>query len=607
MTKLSTFALLGFGNVGRVALYRLLIKTGMHRVQRIKASAPYGEYFRAPLQNSTEKPDGQWPWLTVPLFFGWMELPSSDAPPQWRKNPISGGPELSLEPWWKIPDFNPHTGDIKYIWESSRFEWAVSLALSATQVDDKATEKLNNWMADWWKNNPPYLGPNWKCAQEASIRVLRLLLAAKLLGQFDTANRALVDTIAIHVRRILPTLSYAKGQQNNHETSEAAALWAGGLFLKAHGHPLGEVAATGKKALESAIMRLILADGTFSQNSTNYHRFMLDTVCVAEILRHSLDGEALSSPAQTRLQLAITWLEQMTDPETGQPVNLGHNDAAYLLPYKQGQTRDFRMTLGISSALFSGEIPHQFCPVIEPLCNRLGIPMPQKSAKQPGSRFFPEGGFAALVSGKAKAILRLPRYLFRPAHCDGLHLDFWIGSKNIFRDAGTASYIAPANGLPDLSLTRHHNTIQFDNDEQMPRLSRFLWGDWLKPSIPPRVKTGVEISTASSEYKDGKRRHHLRKVRLAPNSLEVGDSVSGQFKTAILRWHLLPGQWIKSGESTFESDGVTVEVKANGPLSLRMVPAQEALHYGQTSGVPCLEAALKGPGTLSTTVTWDTR
>lgn len=607
MIRLKTLALLGLGNVGRVVLYRLLIKLGIHPAQRLKAVLPNDKiFFRLPILRNLAAEYGPLPWLSAPLLFGWRTLPTSEAPPLWRKNPIESGVEAPLVPWWLIPDFNLNTGDIKHVWELSRFEWAVCLALSANQGTENATDKLNFWLADWWKNNPPFLGPNWKCAQEASIRVLRLLLTANLLGQIKDAETALVETIAVHIKRILPTLSYAKGQQNNHETSEAAAIWVGGLFLKAHGHPLGKVAETGKLALESALAHLILSDGSFSQNSTNYHRFMLDSVCLAEIARKSLDGAVLGKPSMLRLQSAIAWLEQMSEPDNGQPINLGHNDSAYLLPYTQGQSRDFRITLGVSYALFSDKVPSHLYQIAKPLCDILGIRSAPRDIAGSSSQLFPDGGYATLIAGSTRATLRLPQYHFRPSHCDGLHVDLWIGARNIFRDSGTASYISPANGMPDLSLTRHHNTIQFDADEQMPRLSRFLWGDWLRPLAPPRLQVERGISQVSSEYSDRKQRKHSRTAMLQVGKLEVIDIISGLFDRATLRWHLVPGPWKQTGAGIFVCNGITVSVSGEALLSLRIVPTLEALHYGQTSAVPCLEVVLNGLGKITTNVSWDT-
>lgn len=38
------------------------------------------------------------------------------------------------------------------------------------------------------------------------------------------------------------------------------------------------------------------------------------------------------------------------------------------------------------------------------------------------------------------AMLRYPRFRFRPSQADALHLDLWLEGRNLLRDAGTYSY-----------------------------------------------------------------------------------------------------------------------------------------------------------------------
>ena len=85
---------------------------------------------------------------------------------------------------------------------------------------------------------------------------------------------------------VAPKIGYAVGQDNNHGTSEAAALFIGGRWLAALGHPVGtRWERNGRRWLEERAQRLIERDGSCSQYSVNYHRLMLDTLSVVEIWR----------------------------------------------------------------------------------------------------------------------------------------------------------------------------------------------------------------------------------------------------------------------------------------------------------------------------------
>ena len=78
-------------------------------------------------------------------------------------------------------------------------------------------------------------------------------------------------------------------------------------------------------------------------------------------------------------------------------------------------------------------------------------------------------------------VFRCPKYIFRPSNSDALHVDIWQNGVNWVRDAGSHSYAIELSDLDEFSGTKGHSTIQFDNKNQMPRISRFLFSDWLTP------------------------------------------------------------------------------------------------------------------------------
>ena len=115
-----------------------------------------------------------------------------------------------------------------------------AMAQRATAGEESEFRRLQAWLGDWVRNNPPYLGPNWKCGQEVSLRVLPLAATARLFGQVADASAPLLDLVRLHLRRIAPTIQYAVAQDNNHGTSEAAALFVGGSWLSSAGYPEGK-------------------------------------------------------------------------------------------------------------------------------------------------------------------------------------------------------------------------------------------------------------------------------------------------------------------------------------------------------------------------------
>lgn len=594
--KLRTYLRLGISNIARVAVYRLALKSGLHPVQSARAPAALGKFFRKPPLNQTPPPANT-KWNESIWWFSWYGKARPVSPPDWFNNPFSETPSLPAElDWWQISDFN--SGDIKGIWELSRFDWAVAWATVAARGDADALARLDTWVSNWAQSNPPYKGPNWKCGQEASIRVMHLITTAWILGQDRSPEQGLVDLITAHIQRIAPTMSYAIGQQNNHGTSEAAALFIGGSFLIGHDPRAENWARKGRRLLEELGQNLIESDGSFCQYSVTYHRVMLDTYSLAEAWRQHLNLPLFSTELLKRLSAATRWLRTMTDVNSGDAPNIGANDGALLIQLTDSDYRDFRPCVQLAAALFENIDAYGAGPWTAPL-RWFGV-QDGKHSLEPDSMSFDEGGYHVLHNGKAMAVLRYPRFRFRPSQADALHLDFWHDGINLLRDAGTFSY--NATGAEWFSTSSAHNTIVFDERNQMPRLGRFLLGQWLKAEMVESVRVDSTEISAAAAYSDADGAYHRRDVTLTPNGLICRDTVSGSFDKAVLRWRLAPGQWSFNGNK-LEHERYNVSIEADG-TSCRpaLEQAFESRYYQDKSEIPVAIVCVRKATTLVTKV-----
>lgn len=598
LIQLRTYARIGLASIARVAAYRLGLKSGWHPVQRLTVPVALPPFFSA-CESQVDAPEPNSAWNDSLWWFGWLRQPLCDAPPGWFTNPFSTAPQPDATcDWWRIPDFG--AGDIKGLWELSRFDWVVAWATMAARGDTAALARLNLWLTDWANKNPPYKGPNWKCGQEASIRVMHLVTAAWVLKQEGAPEPGLVMLLRTHLQRIAPTMSYAIGQQNNHGTSEAAALFIGGTFLAGHDPRAEGWACKGRRWLEERAATLIEPDGSFSQYSVTYHRVMLDTYVLAEAWRRHRGLPAFSNRLTVHLRAATEWLRAMTDSETGDAPNIGANDGARLLQLTDADYRDFRPTVQLAAALFQGTDAFGPGPWTAPL-RWLGVPDGQP-AEPPPSISFDDGGYHILRNGQTFAVLRYPRFRFRPSQADALHLDLWHAGRNLLRDGGTFTY--NAGGAEWFASTAAHNTVTFDGRDQMPRLGRFLFGDWLHAEAVEGVRVDHDTITAAAAYTDRSGAHHQRQVTLTPDSLTCTDTLSGRFRQAKLRWRLCPGDWILDG-TILTGEGVNVTVQVDGelltpPLSI----TQESRYYQQQAEVPMLSVTLDKPCKIITKVSF---
>jgi hypothetical protein len=605
---LQTVRKLGISSVLRVAYYRTSVKFKFNRAFRIKAHLIDEPIYSGPQNPNPDQPViGSWEKGEINNSF--LSLKIQQQPPNWFYSQFTN--KLSKDKgivWSEIKDFDSELGDIKALWDLSRFDWIIPMSQQGSKGDTDALSFLNNWLQDWQKENTPYLGVNWKCGQETSIRLIHLLMGAYILDQLEAPTPALINLIIAHLKRIEPTILYAIGQNNNHGTSEAAALYIGGGFLVKNGYKIGhQWHKKGERIIANRTSKLIGNDGTFSQYSLNYHRLMLDTLCCCEFFRIKLKFPSLPAVFYKKAVLATNWLFSMIDGVSGDGPNVGANDGARIIPLTNCSYRDFRPTVQLAMALFKSERAYpqgkwddQF--------HWLKMDIPGKKCDPPTSLIADDGGFAMLRRPGVFVCLRYPRYKFRPSQNDALHLDLWVKGKNILKDGGSYSYNADAELMNYFGSVSAHNTIQFDKREPMQKLSRFLYGNWLKTDWISTLKEANGGISYGAGYTDNFGANHKRTVNLFQNELVVTDEVMHFDNRAVLRWRLMEGNWelIENKneiELKLESLKFKIQIHCSAEItSCTLGEGLESLYYMQSSALPVLTLTVEKKCIITTTV-----
>ncbi|MCC2618336.1 heparinase II/III family protein [Aestuariibacter halophilus] len=595
LLKWRTYYRLGIGNVLRVLHYRLCLKFGWFARVLPVHPCPDGPFFTRP-----DVP--RWDSAIPPLnAFGWLPV-STEAVPNWFENLLTGKAcTPSQQHWSTLADFDPEVGDIKGVWDLSRWGWLAHFALAyRCSGEQHWIDKMNLWLEDWCAANPVNQGLNWKCAQEAAIRVMHLAVALCLFEQRQPSD-AVLQLVREHLLRIERTLRYAKGQDNNHGTSEGAALYIGATLLL-HAEPQDRRASAWRTQsiayLTERSQRLIAPDGTFSQYSSNYHRLMLDTFTLTEVWRRFMQQGAFPQSLQQQLRCASRWLLAMLPPHTTDVPNWGANDGAQLQLFWFTEYRSFLPSALAAQMMWEG--PQQ------PLClltlHQLGCAIPAEE-QQSGATTLANGGLAIAKDVDAMVMLRAPAFDFRPGQEDCLHLDLWVKGDNLLADGGSYSYNTDDATMAYFNGPQGHNTIQFDGQPQMPRISRFLLGDWLHYDRldANRVSDGFRLYGAYRK----RQLSHQREVLLEPGQLTVIDTVQGVASDAVMRWRLPARDWICSGQEV-TGGNVRIAVTASVPLQrFLLAEGLSSRYYGKKQSVPVLEASIEAPaGIITTIIRW---
>ena len=566
---------------------------------------------------------------------------------------LAAAAEAAVAPGWHgpfpaqapAPELDPFApGDIRPVWEVNRLLALPLLALAARLAPmDGHHGRAEALLRGWVEANPAFRGPAWACGQEAALRAMHLCLALALLDADHAPTPAMRGLIAIHARRIAATRAYAAAQDNNHAVSEPAGLFVIGLVL---GDAV--LARRGARGLARAVARLVASDGSFSQASPGYHRLLLDTLVVAEWFRRRHGAPVFPAPFADRAAAATRWLERVMDPATGALPRCGAVDDSAFADLSLYGPADARGSVARAVRLFGrgppagwrgdaeGALPPPDLPRQRPTglwhagfgrrargpasgtlapdpratwIDQLTRQAPSDGFQRPLGRWWggSEGqspsdatgpwrseGWLGMRTPRLRLLLRTGAPLrFRPSQADLLHLDLALDGAPLLIDGGTGAYNPPPGSAwwrDALAGTAGHNTVQFDDEEQMPRIGRFLFARW------PRCRAVPD----GAALRDARGRVHERRIQVTTDGAFIDDRVGGPFRRLALRWRLAPGEWRLTTDGA-EGPRARLRLTADAPCRIRLAQGWHSPAYGRVEPAPVLELTATAPVTRLTT------
>jgi len=464
----------------------------------------------------------------------------------WITNPETGFKYNGSAHWIDINDYSKDAGDVKFVWEPSRFSNIYTFIRYEQYSGIDCSKQVFAEIENWINKNEINRGPNFKCSQEISLRILNWTFALYYYKNSPNLTEDLFEKIQHYIywqtHHVYHNINFSRiAVRNNHAITETLLLYISGTLF-----PEFPEAARwkkdGKRWFEEEIAYQIYEDGTFLQFSMNYHRVVIQLLTWA-IRLADLNGDGFNSIVYDRAKKSLLFLTNCMNKNNGWLPNYGANDGALFFKLSDNHYRDFRPQLeALSYALgFKWQLG-----TFED-ANWYGL-KPGNSKEEidiiNGTTAFTKGGYYTFRQENSFTFIRCGNHHDRPSQADNLHLDIWYNGINILHDAGSYKYNTDEDTLKYFMGTRSHNTIMLDDYDQMEKGPRFIWYQW---SQCENVKAEENKNTFTFEGTIKAFQHlrknitHTRKVVIHKDKLvwEIEDIISGKPEEIKLNqlWH----------------------------------------------------------------------
>lgn len=547
--------------------YWIMKKTGLLRLyfQKNDKSFLAEELYRYPLAILPHHNPGTTFPFQLPLPLPFPHLPQGN---DWLWNAASGYLYDSNVHWTTLPDLNYQRGDIKEIWEKSRFCFLHTIIRHDFHHGTDSSRKVFNCIDHWIEHNPVNCGPNWICSQEIAIRLINWTFALCYYSESkslsDKLRTRIFQSIHHQALHIAKNLIFAQiAVRNNHILTESLCL-----YIVGNGFPQFPESTRwkkkGKEIFEREIKFQINPDGAYLQHSMNYHRLVVQLLTLAISVARQIKDPWQPFVYQRALA-TYRFLRNFQDEVSGQLPNYGCNDGSLLFPLSSSSFADYRPQLGALAHVL--DIPPDYSPG---LWQEEGFwftgKIPQVSTPKSDSlrlTSYPQSGYFSARTPTRMLFIRCGAYRQRPGQADNLHFDYWENGKNLVYDAGSYRYNTEKRYLDYYHGTEAHNTVKIGFYDQMQRGPRFMWAHWIRDAEGAWIQSDQKLIFQGAFkgfthlIKDGIT--HCRRITTDRNltNFEIYDHLDGKPLSLEMRqlWHVHPAFYNQFSISATDGNG----------------------------------------------------
>jgi hypothetical protein len=452
--------------------------------------------------------------------------------------------------------------DVKVPWELSRCQHFVRLGQAYWLTgDDRYAAEFADEVRSWIEANPYAWSVNWACAMDVALRAVSWIWGFYFMADAPACRSREFRTLFLrnlflHGEFVASHLEKADVNGNHYLCDGVGLIFIGCLF---GGTPRGRRwRRIGQDLVVSEIFKQVTPDGVDFEQSTAYHRLVLEAFATSYLLLKA-QGEQIPDDAWTRLERMCEYVAAYTKPDGLAPL-VGDADDGRIQILGTARTGDHRYLLSNAALMFGSdsfkaqagsfwdESFWTFGPEGLDRFRTLTAPPPA-----PRSAAFDAGGFFVLRSDSAHLFIDCGDVGMRGrgghGHNDILSFELSLNGVNVVTDCGAYLYTASREWRNRFRSTAFHNGVQVDGEE----VNRFIGPDFLwqlrndAHPVEARLSPGSHVDSFRGAH-DGYRRldqpvTHVRDFlldRQAPRVL-VRDTLSGAGEHQLTwRFHLDP-------------------------------------------------------------------
>jgi hypothetical protein len=380
-------------------------------------------------------------------------------------------------------------GDIKYVWEPSRFHHLVELA-KAFYLTGKVeyAEEVVVQVDSWIEQCPYPMGVHWSSSLESAIRMINWCFAVQFILAADKTFfiqrekfwRKWLSVIHQHLTFIRHNFS-AYSSANNHLIGEASGLFFGSLcfdFVESK-----QWTQLSKNILEREALKQNHPDGVNKEQAISYQAFVFDFLTLSALLGEK-NGYKFSREYWQRLEKMADFVGAVIEEDGTVPQFGDEDDGRVVILSHEKKSTDFQSLLSTGAALFdrvdfmlkSSNFDEKSFWILGPM----GVERYNDASRVASEKIsFNEGGYHIIKQKDSRFIFDCGPlgYLSIAAHghADALSFVMNYKGKKIFVDRGTYTYHTDKAWRDYFRGTAAHNTLRIDGQDQSLIGGNFMW------------------------------------------------------------------------------------------------------------------------------------